>query len=71
MRAQPQEIRCTSCGILLGKVDESGLTIRRGELEANFDGAFRAALRCYRSRCRSLNVIHLSTARDLSDQPAV
>lgn len=71
MRAQPQEIRCTSCGILLGKVDESGFTIRRGDLEANFDGAFRAALRCYRSRCRSLNVIHLSTATNSSDQPAV
>lgn len=71
MRAQPQEIRCTSCGILLGKIDESGLTIRRGDLEANFDGAFRAALRCYRSRCRSLNVIHLSTVRESTGQPAV
>ena len=60
MRTQPQEFRCKSCGILLGKIDDTGLTIRRGDLEANFDGAFRASLRCYRSRCRSLNVIHLS-----------
>jgi phage FluMu protein Com len=60
MRTQPHEFRCKSCGILLAKIDDTGLTIRRGDLEASFDGAFRASLRCYRSRCRSLNVIRLS-----------
>lgn len=59
MRTQSHEVRCKSCGILLGKIDDTGLTIRRGDLEANFDGTFRAALRCYRSRCRSLNVVQM------------
>ena len=61
MRTQPEEIRCKSCGILLGKIDDTGLTIQRGDLEANFDGTFRASLRCYRNRCRSLNVVQFPT----------
>jgi phage FluMu protein Com len=70
MRTQPQEFRCKSCGILLGKIDDTGLTIRRGDLEANFDGVFRASLRCYRSRCRSLNVMQLSRERPCQEPDA-
>ena len=61
MRTQPREVRCKSCGILLAKIDDTGLSIHRGDLEANFHGAFHAALRCYRSRCRSLNVVQFPT----------
>ncbi|MBI3184652.1 MAG: hypothetical protein HYZ28_21150 [Myxococcales bacterium] len=61
MRTQPREVRCKACGILLAAVDESGLTIRRGELQATFDGEFHAALVCYRRSCRKLNVLRLST----------
>jgi len=57
-----RDVRCKACGILLGKIDESGLTIRRGELQATVSGEFHASLVCYRSRCRTLNVLRLSTA---------
>jgi hypothetical protein len=70
MRTQPHEVRCKSCGILLAKIDDTGLTIRRGDLEANFHGAFRAALRCYRSRCRSLNIVQLPTQPSIPETAA-
>lgn len=57
-----QDIRCKGCKILLGRVDESGLTIRRGDLQATFTGDFHASLVCYRTRCRELNVLQLSTS---------
>ncbi len=56
-----REVRCKHCGILLARVGKTGLTIRRGELEAHFIGSFRTSLRCYRRRCRSMNVLQLST----------
>ena len=62
MRTKPKEVRCTACGILLATVDETGLVIRRGELQATIDGEFHAALVCYRRGCRKLNVLRLSTA---------
>jgi len=70
MRTHAQDVRCKDCGILLAKVDETGFTIRRGELEANFDGSFRASIRCYRRSCRSLNVLKLSTATALGGAAA-
>ena len=51
------EVRCKSCGALLAKTEATGLTIRRGDLQATIDGAFRAALVCYRPRCRTLNIV--------------
>ena len=54
-----QEIRCKACRILLGKLDEHGFTIARNELQATFDGAFRATVVCYRGRCRTLNILRL------------
>jgi hypothetical protein len=66
MRTQPQEIRCTACRILLATLDETGLVIRRGELQATIDGELRAALVCYRRNCRHLNVVrHSSTSRSV------
>ena len=62
MRTQPREVRCSACGILLATIDESGLVIRRGDLQATFDGELHAALVCYRRSCRKLNVLRLSTA---------
>lgn len=51
------EVRCKSCGTLLAKTEAAGLTIRRGDLQATIDGAFRATLVCYRPRCRTLNIV--------------
>jgi len=62
-----EDLRCKACGILLGKVDESGLTICRGELQVTVGGHFHASIVCYRPRCRTLNVVNLST----EDKPAV
>ena len=56
-----REWRCSSCGILLAKIDESRLTIRRGELQATIDGEFHASFVCYRPRCRSLNVLRIGS----------
>jgi len=59
----PRDIRCKSCNILLGRVDDSGLTIRRGDLQATMSGEFHASMVCYRSRCRQLNVLQFSTPK--------
>ena len=52
--------RCSSCGVLLAKIADNGLTIRRGELQATMSGEFHASLVCYRPRCRTLNVLRIS-----------
>jgi hypothetical protein len=59
-RPDQNEIRCKSCGILLAKIDDSGLTIRRGDMQATFDGQFHASLVCYRASCKTLNVIRVT-----------
>lgn len=71
MRTQPRsdEIRCKSCGILLAKIDESGLSIRRGEMQATVHGDFHASIVCYRPSCRTLNVLRLTT-NGRADGPA-
>ncbi len=53
-----QEVRCTACGMLLAKRDETGLSIQRGDLQATFDGEFHASLVCY--RCKALVVVRLA-----------
>ena len=62
MSQKTRQIRCTSCNALLAEVDDSGLVIRRGELQATIDGDFHASLVCYQRRCRRLNVVRLCTA---------
>jgi hypothetical protein len=59
-RTRGQEARCKVCGALLCCLDENGLTIRRGDLQATMDGRFRATLVCYQPRCRTLNVLQVS-----------
>lgn len=55
------EVRCKGCGTMLARLDETGLVILRGDLQATIDGTFRATLVCYQRRCRTLNIISLST----------
>lgn len=62
MRAQPDDIRCNACKILLAKTDRNGLRIVRNGLDAsisNTSGETVVGLRCY--RCGQLNTVHLST----------
>lgn len=61
-RPSPREVRCKSCGILLAKLDDGGLTIRRGDLQATVDGEFHASIVCYRTSCKTLNVVRLTTS---------
>jgi len=51
--------RCSKCNILLAKVGDEGLTIRRSELQATMAGEFHASVVCYRPRCRTLNVLRV------------
>ena len=60
-RSNVEEVRCKACNILLATIDDSGLNIRRGELQATVDGDFHASIVCYRPRCRRLNVLRMTT----------
>lgn len=53
------DLRCKACGILLGRLDNSGLTIERGKLQVAIIGHFHASIVCYRRGCQTLNVIHV------------
>jgi len=55
MRSTPTKCRCKSCGALLAKRDDDGVSIRRGDMQATITGDFTAAVTCY--RCRTLNVL--------------
>jgi len=57
MNPKEDEVRCKTCNALLAKLEGAGLSIRRGDLQATVDGVFRAALVCYRPRCRTLNIL--------------
>ena len=61
MGTQNREVRCKACNILLAKLDASGLTIVRGDLQATISGELHASFVCYRPRCRVLNVLTCST----------
>lgn len=60
-RAEPEEVRCIACRVLLATIERGALTIRRGDLQATFDGDFHAALVCYRPTCRKLNVLRIAS----------
>ncbi len=62
------ELRCSACGVLLGKLEGGALSIRRGDLQATIDGEFHASLVCYRPRCRKLNVFMLPMVRAAPEQ---
>lgn len=51
--------RCSACGILLARIGDDELTIRRNELQATMTGEFHASVVCYRPRCRTLNVLRI------------
>jgi hypothetical protein len=51
------EIRCRACGALLAKAQDDALTFKRGDLQATFEGDFRASVVCYRPSCRTLLVL--------------
>ena len=65
------EIRCAGCGSLLAKLQPTAPTtigggalhLRRGDLEATFDGDFRGTIVCYRARCRHVNNIAIGRPR--------
>jgi phage FluMu protein Com len=54
-----REWRCSRCGILLAKLGDGSLTIRRNELQATVLGKFDVSVVCYRPRCRTLNVLRI------------
>ena len=54
-----EQVRCKRCNILFATRDGMDLNIERGGFEVNVDGARRVTFRCYRSRCRALNVLTL------------
>jgi len=62
MRTQIRDIRCQGCSILLAKLDETGLTIRRNDLEVHYGGPGLVTIRCYRSGCRRLNAVRIPAA---------
>jgi len=67
MKPLAQDVRCTGCGALLGKLEAGGLSIRRGDFQATVVGEFSASLVCYRPQCRRLNVLPMK--REPSARP--
>ncbi len=65
------DVRCKSCSTLLAKIDETGVTIVRGGLQATIDGIFRVTLVCYQPRCRLMNILNFSTERWRTEVRAV
>lgn len=63
-RVEVKEVRCTACGALLATLERGALTIRRGDMQATFDGDFHASLVCYRPACRKLNVLRIASGAD-------
>jgi hypothetical protein len=59
MSIDSREIRCTGCGSLLAKLADGALALQRSDLQATFDGDFRASIVCYRAKCRRLNVLRV------------
>jgi phage FluMu protein Com len=51
--------RCSESSILLARIGDHELTIRRNELQATMTGEFHASVVCYRPRCRTLNVLRI------------
>jgi hypothetical protein len=68
MSIETREVRCAGCGSLLAKLTDGALTIQRNDLQATFDGDLRAAIVCYRARCRKLNVLRVRSSSGDSDR---
>ena len=57
------ELRCPSCGALLGIRDAAGFSIKRGDTQATVSGDFQVSLICWRRGCRKLAVLQIDTRR--------
>lgn len=68
MSIETREVRCSGCGSLLAKLADGALTLQRNDLQATFDGDFRAAIVCYRAKCRKLNVLRSRASTGDSDR---
>ena len=53
-RAVHLDVRCERCEALLAHRDLETFALRRGRMQATFDGVFSASIVCY--RCGTLNV---------------
>lgn len=69
MNPNNDEVRCKRCGVLLAKIDETGLTILRGDLQATINGIFRATLVCYTPHCRTLNILRYPNKQQRNKAP--
>lgn len=65
-----EDFRCRACRILLATIDENGLTLCRGGLQATVAGDFHVSIVCYRPRCRTLNVLRVRTRAAESESTA-
>jgi hypothetical protein len=52
---------------LLAQLCGGRLVIQRGELQATFDGQFRASLVCSQPRCRRLNLVDVQSRKGGED----
>ncbi len=64
------DVRCHECGILLARIRDGGLCIRRGDLQTTVTGEFQASIVCYRPRCRALTVLRLTRDRGTNNPKA-
>jgi phage FluMu protein Com len=64
MSNEERDVRCSACGKLLAKVRDGQLTLQRGDMQATFDGEFRAAFICHRPSCRRLNLVRIRSQAD-------
>jgi hypothetical protein len=56
MHSSSTDCRCKRCNALLAKKERTGISIRRGELQAMVTGTdFTASIVCY--RCHTLTVV--------------
>jgi len=65
-----RDIRCKRCGILLGRIDDSGLAICRSDLQVSVDWGARVSLVCYRPGCHTLTVLNLPAKTDRGHEGA-
>ena len=61
---EARDVRCSACGKLLARLHDGCLTVQRGDLQATFDGDFRASFVCNKPTCRRLNVVRVRSHQD-------
>jgi hypothetical protein len=58
-----RDVLCKACSALLATIDDTGLILRRGRLEATVRGDIHASITCYRPWCQTRNALNLKTDR--------